>query len=111
MRETEIRRARNGLTRTPARAKPPAVDARPPRVDAWCDFTDLAAAGCAHCLGHHDDTETAAAATRAVADAPWFTSQYPGRCAGCGEPFEPGARIRKAAPSGWLADCCADTQN
>lgn len=29
-----------------------------PQVGDWCDFTDLAAAMCAHCLGHHDDTDT-----------------------------------------------------
>jgi hypothetical protein len=50
MRETEIRRARNGLTASrPAAAKPPAVDTRPPRAGAWCDFTDLAKANCHHC--------------------------------------------------------------
>lgn len=73
-----------------------------------CDFSDIDVTMCAHCLGHKEEPATAARTALDVADRPWFTSQYPGRCAGCGDPFQAGARIRMAAPDGWLADCCQD---
>ena len=63
-----------------------------------CEFSGIDPAFCAHCLGHKEEPATAPRTALDVADRPWFTSQYPGRCAGCGEAFQAGARIRMAAP-------------
>lgn len=73
-----------------------------------CEMTELPTDMCAHCLGHREEPTAPARTALAVADRPWFTALYPGRCAGCGEPFQPGAQIRMAAPTGWLAVCCED---
>jgi hypothetical protein len=50
MRESDIRRARNGLPTPAGRAadRHPPTTSRPDAVP-WCDFTDLPAEGCQHC--------------------------------------------------------------
>lgn len=51
MRESDIRRARNGLPTPAGRAAdrhPPITTSRPDAVP-WCDFTDLPAESCQHC--------------------------------------------------------------
>lgn len=81
-----------------------------------CDFTDLDTASCAHCLGHHDPDQRAAAIRAELIWQPgWLIAQYPGRCSGCGEFYQAGAAIRRNGAGGWLAggwtaECCAEEQ-
>ena len=41
---------------------------------------------------------------------PWFPARYDGRCSGCGEPFEPGEKIRSDGDGGWLCEDCGDAE-
>jgi hypothetical protein len=76
-----------------------------------CDLTDLPTDMCAHCLSHQDP-ERAAAQDRArllATGRGWFAAQWSGTCEHCGERFEAGTAIRMEIPTGWRAECCADT--
>jgi hypothetical protein len=77
-----------------------------------CDFTDLPAVSCAHCLGHVDPEQQARKdrAQLLASGRGWFPAQFPGCCEFCGERFEPGTAIRMEVPSGWRAECCAGEQ-
>jgi hypothetical protein len=79
-------------------------------VSARCDFTDLPADSCAHCLGHADPGQQAKAerARLLASGRGWFPALYPGTCEHCGARFEPGAAIRMEIPAGWRGECCAD---
>lgn len=49
----------------------------------------------------------AATAAEARDYGPWVVSQYPGKCAGCGERWAEGDLIRFSEDeSGWTAACC-----
>lgn len=73
-----------------------------------CDFTDLDAASCAHCLGHGDtDRQMLARRAELIWQPGWLLAQYPGLCSGCAERYQAGAAIHRAA-EGWFAECCAE---
>jgi hypothetical protein len=70
---------------------------------ARCELTELPLEGCAHCRGDVLEEPTIPPTSR-----PWFHAIYPGTCAACAAPFEPGTPIRLEAPRGWRADCCRE---
>jgi hypothetical protein len=39
---------------------------------------------------------------------PWFTAQFDGHCAGCGEEILSGDEIRADGQHGWLGRCCGE---
>ena len=69
-----------------------------------CDNTDLLVAECAHCRDLPEPGREPGG--RPVVT---ITAGYPGRCAGCGEPFPAGSTIT-ADPDGhgWTAECCEE---
>ncbi|MCU1612563.1 MAG: hypothetical protein JWO98_103 [Frankiales bacterium] len=75
-----------------------------------CDFSDLPAASCAHCLGHVDPEQQARKDRAQLIERPgWVPANYPGRCQGCGEFFAPGAAIHIDIDSnGYFAECCPE---
>lgn len=79
------------------------------RGETRCEFSDLPADICAHCLGHADELLEA----RRVRDVPqppgrgWIPAEFPGRCTCCREPWKVGELIRRAVPTGWHGPCCA----
>lgn len=72
-----------------------------------CDFTDLNQASCAHCQGHDAFPEVQNRHRLAVTGA-WLTARYDGKCAGCGDWYPRGTRIRSDGGAGWLAGCCTE---
>lgn len=74
-----------------------------------CDLTDLLAAECAHCRGLPNlDAALTYTPLDAGVPGPATKARFPGRCAGCDEPFRPGQTIRSDGAGGWIADCCHD---
>lgn len=74
-----------------------------------CDYSDLPVNQCAHCLGHQNPEQQAAADRTELLTRPcWIPAQYPGTCATCGEHFEPGTPIIGSPAGGWRAECCAE---
>lgn len=61
---------------------------------------DLPAVTCAHCRKLPDPTPR-------VLGRP-FAAAYPGSCVDCGEPFEPGDRIRRADDGGYVCGPCGE---
>jgi hypothetical protein len=80
-----------------------------------CARTELLIDQCAHCRQLASIEEQAAAHRAALLHQPgWFVAAYPGRCGHCGDPFVPGAAIRRMdsagdATSTYLAECCTPT--
>lgn len=70
-------------------------------TEPYCEVMEMTAAWCAHCTG---DTLTEEEIQEAEL-SPWFSSQWPGVCSTCREPFERGTTIRRDS-RGWQADCC-----
>jgi hypothetical protein len=72
-----------------------------------CELTDLLAAECAHCR-RLPDLDVEERTSSVAPSGGWIEARYPGRCAECGEWFDPGAPIRRWAdgPIGWVAQCC-----
>ena len=78
-------------------------------MSARCEKTDLLVESCGHCTGAEARAAREAAETRRPAGTgpgPWFTAQYEGECADCGEPFEAGTMIRADGEGGYLAEAC-----
>jgi hypothetical protein len=81
-------------------------------TDTRCARTDLLVdqCGCAqHRGGRTVEEQTAVERAVLLARPGWFPAQYPGYCARCNTPFEPGAAITRPEPGelGWTAECCA----
>lgn len=74
-------------------------------TDTRCDLTELLVDQCG-CPQHRDGrTPDEEAEERYYAPpGPWFEANYHGTCSCCGEPFEPGHRIRSDGGHGW--ECC-----
>jgi hypothetical protein len=73
-----------------------------------CDFTDLPAESCAHCLGHADPF-TSDDKPDGTGPGPVFTASYPGRCDACDFDFAPGDQIRATGLGhGYLGPCCGE---
>lgn len=74
-------------------------------ADTRCEVTELERNACAHCR-RIPDPGTEPEAPRAVVT---LASNFPGKCAGCGETFPAGTTIT-ADPDGrgWIADCCTE---
>jgi hypothetical protein len=67
-------------------------------VSDYCDFTDLPAEMCAHCLGVEGDE-------RGVADA-WTAAKFDSRCQMCRAPISEGDRIG-LLDQVWVCEECA----
>jgi hypothetical protein len=106
VRDSDLRRARNGRTPGPAPDRhPPATDAKP-RAATWCDFTDLAADSCHHCKETTMELEAQLTATyRERAHlAAFLTVLYPSVIVIDGDPSAPGwALVYVDSPAGQLS--------
>lgn len=79
-------------------------------MGARCDFTDLPADTCAHCLKQPDPDEEQRREMAALLRRPgWFAALYRGQCPVCGEWFGPGFPIHYDATERWIGGCCADS--
>jgi hypothetical protein len=68
----------------------------------WC-IHELAPGTCSVCTGRGEEIES----KPDPADfGPWFTSRYAGKCAGCGEQWPAGDRIRADGSGGYLCEPC-----
>jgi hypothetical protein len=88
-------------------------------AEDYCELYDMPASMCAHCRGNKSAEEMAEVETLALraqllaTDHRWFASQFPGRCAKCGLPFQPEALIRRGhgndllPDTAYIAECCA----
>lgn len=78
-----------------------------------CDLTDLLTDQCAHCKNLLDPVEEERKQRRGLLAAGiWRASDYPGKCAECGDWFSVGAAIRRSSDnSGWMGECCADSSD
>lgn len=74
-----------------------------------CDVTELERAACAHCRGLPDPGEEPMVAAGEPVPGATVRAYWPGKCGGCGEPFEAGSLImRHPDGDGWIADCCSE---
>lgn len=75
------------------------------RVDEYgrCLMSDLEPSQCAHCRGSVSLED--APRSEVSSTGPLFEAQYPGKCAGCGDPIEPGDSIAKAGASYVCGEC------
>lgn len=76
-----------------------------------CERTELLVDDCAHCRGHKSIEEQVADERIQLGEARtrWFNAIYPGKCAGCGTPFDEGNLIHGVpGHAGWVAECCAE---
>jgi len=79
-------------------------------VTARCDLTDLPAEQCA-CRIHSPGPQPTTGVVRELPRPGWLEARYRGQCAGCGEPFAPGALItRDEGTGGWIAECCGEVE-
>lgn len=68
-----------------------------------CPRTDLPKDGCAHCRPGGDRP----APERLESDVTvYFTAQYDGNCADCGERWWAGSQIGRLREGGYLGECC-----
>lgn len=74
-----------------------------------CERTDLLVSMRAHCRPKPSIDEEIAAHRAALLASrrSWFVAQYPGRCAGCAEPYPPDTAIRRTT-GGYVAECCTE---
>jgi hypothetical protein len=67
----------------------------------WC-IHDLPPGTCSVCTGRGEEKP-------GQPDfGPWITSRYAGQCAGCGERWPAGGRIRSDGSGGWLYESCGE---
>lgn len=80
--------------------------------DERCELTELLVeqCGCAKHRGGRTPQEEANAEALHDPSGRWIEARYPGRCAECGKPFQPGTRIRASRSDvpHWIAECCAE---
>lgn len=62
-----------------------------------CEWSDLPVSMCAHCRTPEDNQPSEPTQR--------FTARYPGRCANCDDPIEPGDEIA-ATDDGYLCERC-----
>ncbi|MEU7787696.1 hypothetical protein [Amycolatopsis sp. NPDC049159] len=73
-----------------------------PLLDERCELFDLPAKSCAHCRPAPPRPTTVDGRTRII------TANYPGKCAGCHKPYQPGATIERLEGGGFVGPCCVN---
>jgi hypothetical protein len=74
-----------------------------------CEITDLLADSCGHCNGAEARArreEAAVSRPSGAGPGPWFTAQYGGECACCGDDICPGDTIRADGEGGYACNEC-----
>lgn len=71
----------------------------------------MTSAFCADCTGRDGgEAQRLRRRQRLVQHYGWATARFPGRCASCDEPYQPGEPIALDASAngvdGWIASCC-----
>lgn len=73
-----------------------------PQLDDICGLTELPKKTCAHCRPAPPRPTTVDGKPRII------TASYPGKCAGCHRPFQPGANIERLDGGGFAGPCCVN---
>lgn len=73
-----------------------------PELDDLCGLTELPKKSCAHCKPGPRRPVLVDGKPRI------FTASFPGRCAGCGHPYTPGATIERLEDGGYAGPCCVN---
>lgn len=67
-----------------------------------CELMELPKDQCAHCRPTPPRPTTVDGKPRII------TASYPGKCAGCHRPFQPGATIERLEGGGFAGPCCVN---